>query len=46
MKLISVVTPCLNEEENVEELYNRIKNVFAGLPDYTYEHIFIDNNST
>lgn len=46
MKLISIVTPCLNEEENVLELYTRIKNVFNSFPDYNYEHIFIDNSST
>lgn len=45
-KLISVVTPCYNEELNVEELYNQVKAVFAGLPQYRYEHIFIDNAST
>ena len=45
MKLISIVTPCFNEEENVQELYDRIKNVMAGF-DYNYEHIFIDNAST
>ena len=44
-KLISVVTPCYNEEANVRELYERIKAVFAGLPAYRYEHIFIDNAS-
>ncbi|MEQ8235805.1 MAG: glycosyltransferase family 2 protein [Syntrophomonadaceae bacterium] len=46
MKLISVVTPCFNEEDNVNEIYSRVKNVFAGLPEYSYEHIFIDNSST
>lgn len=46
MKLISVVTPCLNEEENVRELYTRIKSVFNDLPEYNYEHIFIDNSSS
>lgn len=45
MKLISVVTPCYNEEENVEELYKQIKGVFQRLQDYRYEHIFIDNAS-
>lgn len=44
-KLISVVTPCYNEEENVEELYVQVKAVFAELPQYRYEHIFIDNAS-
>ena len=46
MKLISIVTPCYNEEENVEEVYRRVKEVFASLGSYRYEHIFIDNAST
>ncbi|MBY9077513.1 glycosyltransferase family 2 protein [Paenibacillus sp. CGMCC 1.18879] len=45
MKTISIVTPCYNEEDNVEELYKQVKNVFENLPGYTYEHIFIDNAS-
>ena len=44
-KLISIVTPCYNEAENVEELYQRIVNVMSKLP-YDYEHIYIDNCST
>lgn len=46
MKLISVVTPCFNEEENVEPLYEKIRAQFAALPQYRYEIIFIDNAST
>lgn len=46
MRLISIVTACYNEEENVEELYNQVKDVFARLPPYAYEHIFIDNASS
>ncbi len=46
MKLISIVTPCYNEEENVENLYRQVKAVFANLPQYNYEHIFIDNASS
>lgn len=45
MKLISVVTACYNEEENVEDLYQQVKAVFSELPNYRYEHIFIDNSS-
>lgn len=45
MKLISVVTPCYNEEGNVQEIYDRVKKVFSELPQYRYEHIFIDNAS-
>ena len=45
-KLISVVTPCYNEAGNVEELHRRIAAQFAQLPDYDFEHIYIDNAST
>lgn len=45
MKKISIVTPCYNEAENVQELYERIHQAMDGL-DYEYEHIFIDNAST
>ena len=44
-KLISIVTPCFNEEDNVVELHERIALVMASL-DYDYEPIYIDNHST
>jgi len=44
-KKISVVTPCYNEEENVNEVYEQVKAIFDSLPQYDYEHIFIDNAS-
>ena len=43
-KLISIVTPCYNEGENIEELCERIALAMQGLP-YDYEHICIDNCS-
>lgn len=46
MKLISIVTPCYNEQDNVEELYNQVKEIFDTRVNYQYEHIFIDNAST
>lgn len=46
MKLISIVSPCYNEEANVEPLVARVKAVFAALPQYGYEHIIIDNHSS
>jgi len=46
-KRISIVTPCYNESDNVEELYSRVKKVMTSrLSYYNYEHIFIDNAST
>lgn len=44
-RLISVVTPCYNEEANVAELYAAVRRVFADEPRYRYEHLFIDNAS-
>ena len=47
MKKISIVTPCFNEEENIEPLSDLVRDLFKGsLSNYDYEHIFIDNCST
>ncbi|MCK9387279.1 MAG: glycosyltransferase family 2 protein [Sulfuritalea sp.] len=45
-KLISVVTPCYNEEGNVDELHRRIAAQMEKFPQYDFEHIYIDNAST
>ena len=45
MALISVVCPCYNEEANVAELYRRLKEVFAKIPQHEFEILFIDNAS-
>ncbi len=45
-KVISVLTASYNEEENVENLYQQVKEVFSKIPEYNYEHIFIDNASS
>jgi glycosyltransferase involved in cell wall biosynthesis len=45
-KLISIVTPCYNEEGNVANLVAVIAREFAGMPQYNYEHVFIDNHSS
>ena len=46
MVLITVLTPCYNEEQNVEEVYLQTKAVFATIEGIEYEHLFIDNCST
>jgi glycosyltransferase involved in cell wall biosynthesis len=46
-KLLTVVTPCYNEEGNVREMYEAIRGLFSEpLARYDYEHIFIDNASS
>jgi glycosyltransferase involved in cell wall biosynthesis len=44
-KLISVVTACYNEEACIAEVSRQVKAVFEQLPQYKYEHLFIDNAS-
>ena len=44
--LISIVSPCFNEEENVDELYRRVIAATSKLDNYQFEFIFIDNAST
>jgi len=46
VKKISIVTACYNEEENIDELIARVRQVVEiELSEYHYEHIFIDNAS-
>lgn len=45
-KVISVMIPCYNEEENARPIYEAVKNeITKSLPDYDYEILFIDNKS-
>lgn len=47
MKKISVLLPCYNEEDNVVPLSEAIIEQFeTKLPNYDYEIVFIDNDST
>lgn len=45
-KLISVVIPTYNEEENVKPIADAVSGIFeSSLPGYDYEIVFIDNDS-
>ncbi|MGB5871832.1 MAG: glycosyltransferase, partial [Albidovulum sp.] len=47
MKTISIISPCYNEEDNVETCDETVKAIFESeLPDYLCEHIIIDNCSS
>jgi len=47
VKKITIVSPCFNEEDNVETCYSTVKSLFEDkLPGYEREHIFVDNAST
>jgi glycosyltransferase involved in cell wall biosynthesis len=43
--LLTILTPCYNEEGNVREVYQQVKAAMQTLPGYDYEHLFIDNAS-
>lgn len=45
MKKISILTPCFNEEGNVYSMFVAVKEIMKDLPNYEYEHIYIDNCS-
>ncbi len=47
MKTISICVPVFNEEENIQNAYDKITNLFKDkLNKYDYEIIFTDNHST
>lgn len=45
-KKISLLLPVLNEEHNIHIIYEAVKKIFALLPAYIYEIIFIDDGSS
>ncbi len=46
-RLLSIVVPVFNEEDNVDPLYSAVSRVMSCLADrYDYELIFTDNHST
>jgi len=40
------MVPCFNEQDNVEPLYQRVREVMAGIHEVRFEILFIDNAST
>jgi len=44
-KLISVVIPCLNEEEVIEVTYQRLIDTLCSVPATEFEWIFVDDGS-
>jgi len=45
-KIISIVSPTFNEQDNVRDLYSRLAVVWEKFPQYKFELIVIDNAST
>lgn len=45
-KLISLFTPCYNEQENIDTLYTKVCKVMDAMTQYDFEYLLIDNAST
>lgn len=45
-KIITIVSPTYNEEENVLLFYSRVNEVIKNILNYQFEFLFIDNAST
>lgn len=45
-KKISFISPCFNEQDNVDDLYDRVSAVWDKNPQFDYEFVLIDNAST
>jgi len=45
-RIISIVMPAMNEEENLPRAYEEVTHIFQHLPNYDFEVLIIDNNST
>lgn len=44
-KLVSIVIPAYNEQDNIDELATRLKSIFAANPTYDFEAIVVENGS-
>lgn len=45
-RFVTILTPSFNEEQNIREVYRRVLEAMATIPQYAYDHLFIDNAST
>ena len=45
MKIITILVPCYNEENNINLLYNRLKNLIKSLPCYEFQILLINDGS-
>jgi polyisoprenyl-phosphate glycosyltransferase len=45
-RLISIVVPAMNEQENILPFYEAVKAVTNSLPDFQWELLFVDDGST
>lgn len=44
-KLVSIVVPCYNEQESLPYLYDAVNGIMAGLPQYRWELLLVNDGS-
>ena len=45
-KTITILLCTFNEEDNIDELYDRLSKIVAKIPKYSFEYLFVDNASS
>lgn len=45
-KTITILSTTYNEEDNIDELFNRLFKAVAKIPKYNFEYLFVDNASS
>ena len=45
MRKISLIVPCYNEEEALPIFYKEVARVSAGMPEFEFEFLFVDDGS-
>lgn len=45
-KIVSIIIPAFNERENIAPICSKVGEIFAGLPEYSPEIIFVDDGSS
>ena len=46
MRKVEIVVPCYNEQECVKSLYEEVQKVFASLPEYEFDILYINDGSS
>ena len=45
MKVVTILVPCFNEENNIELLYDRLKKIINCLPNYEFQILLVNDGS-
>ena len=45
MKVVTILVPCFNEENNIELLYDRLRKITNSLPNYEFQILLVNDGS-